>query len=135
VVDFLTYVFTTYGACEILLSDNGGEFIAQKVLDLLAEWHVKPRNGKPYKPTDQGCIERRNQTAKRRCKKALLQLSQDIAFQTVESMSKLLRLVLNTLNHEKSNATGFPPNELFLGKTDYAFFLSKSGFQAYRLTW
>lgn len=52
----------------------------------------------------------------------MVELGQDLVFQTVESLEKILQKVLNVINHEQSAATGFPPFELFHGKTDNMFF-------------
>jgi len=63
VASFLFHVFTQFGPPTILQSDNGKEFVAQIIHDLVALWpETRIINGRPRHPQSQGLIERGNAT-------------------------------------------------------------------------
>ena len=64
VAAFLYYnVFTIFGPPTILHSDNGKEFVAKLIKQLVALWPgLKIINGRPRYPQSQGLIERGNAT-------------------------------------------------------------------------
>ncbi|XP_060873949.1 KRAB-A domain-containing protein 2-like [Metopolophium dirhodum] len=59
----LIYIFTTFGAPEILQSDNGRDFFTNKVIiELCSMWEeLKIVRGKPRYSQSQGSVERANQ--------------------------------------------------------------------------
>jgi len=62
----LTHLFSEIGWPLIMHHDNGGEFIAQVVRDILKQQpFVCTVTGRPRKPSDQGSIERLNQDVKK----------------------------------------------------------------------
>lgn len=58
----LNWVMSTFGAPQILQSDNGKEFRNEIVETLAASEHVKVTHGRPRHPSTQGAVERMNQT-------------------------------------------------------------------------
>lgn len=57
----LSKIFFAWGAPAILQSDNGREFVAQVVIDLVSRWpHCKIVHGRPRHPQSQGSVERSN---------------------------------------------------------------------------
>jgi transposase InsO family protein len=58
---FLYDIFTVFGAPIILQSDNGKEFTADIIAELLTLWpEVHIINGRPRHPQSQGLVERAN---------------------------------------------------------------------------
>jgi len=63
VASFLFQIFTQFGPPTILQSDNGKEFVAQIIRDLVGLWpETRIINGRPRYPQSQGLIERGNAT-------------------------------------------------------------------------
>jgi hypothetical protein len=62
--DCLLELFTTFGAPDILQSDNGSEFRNEIVDALCAEFGIDRVYGRPYYPQSNGGVERVNRTAK-----------------------------------------------------------------------
>lgn len=61
VAEELLKIFFTVGAPKILQSDNGREFVAQVIRDIVALWpHCKIVHGRPRHPQTQGSVERAN---------------------------------------------------------------------------
>ena len=53
----IKHFFTFYGFPEILQSDNGKEFVNQKVENYLSKNNIKFIHGRPYYPQSQGSVE------------------------------------------------------------------------------
>lgn len=67
---FLFETFTVFGAPQILHSDNGKEFVADVIHELLKLWKgIKVINGRPRHPQSQGCVERGNKVLQERLAK------------------------------------------------------------------
>jgi transposase InsO family protein len=67
---FLFEIFTTFGAPLILHSDNGKEFVANIIHELLKLWTgINVVNGRPRHPQSQGCVERGNKILQERLSK------------------------------------------------------------------
>ena len=65
VAAFLFSVFTVFGPPFILQSDNGREFTAQIIYELLSLWKdIHIINGRPRHPQSQGSVENANKTLK-----------------------------------------------------------------------
>ena len=61
VASFLFEIFMTFGAPRILHSDNGKEFAAQIIKDLIALYpKIVIINGRPRHPQSQGLVEKGN---------------------------------------------------------------------------
>jgi transposase InsO family protein len=61
VAGFLLSIFTQFGAPTILQSDNGKEFVASIIKEIVALWpSTKIINGRPRHPQSQGLIEKGN---------------------------------------------------------------------------
>ncbi|CAG8447880.1 15072_t:CDS:1, partial [Cetraspora pellucida] len=65
VAAFLFSVFTVFGPPYILQSDDGREFTAQIIYELLSLWkEIYIINGWPHYPQSQGSVENSNKTLK-----------------------------------------------------------------------
>jgi transposase InsO family protein len=53
-------IFMKTGPPTVLQTDNGTEFIDQACQELFRSLNIQYRNGMPYKPSSQGCVERYN---------------------------------------------------------------------------
>lgn len=61
VADELLKIFFCFGAPSILQSDNGREFVAEVIRELVSLWpHCKIVHGRPRHPQTQGSVERAN---------------------------------------------------------------------------
>ena len=60
----LRSIFTEYGPCTSLLSDNGREFNNQDLRSLLQSMGVHLQHSTPYRPQSNGIVERLNQKVK-----------------------------------------------------------------------
>jgi len=58
----LDNLFDNFGICDILQSDNGGEFTADRVNEYLQHLNIKFVHGKPRTPREQGKVEKFNGT-------------------------------------------------------------------------
>lgn len=112
VTGFLKDLFNKVGVPERYLCDNGGEFIANIVKDMMTKLKVKGSNGMPYKPSTQGVIERAHQPLKQRLGFAILQDYEDIMPDNEDEANKLLSDVVNAKNCEMHYTTGFKPIEV-----------------------
>jgi len=67
---YLFEIFTTFGSPMILHSDNGKEFVADVIHELLKLWPgIKVVNGRPRHPQSQGSVERGNKILQERLAK------------------------------------------------------------------
>jgi transposase InsO family protein len=67
---YLFEIFTTFGPPLILHSDNGKEFVADVIFELLKLWpEIKVVNGRPRHPQSQGCVECGNKILEERLAK------------------------------------------------------------------
>ena len=102
-------IFTEVGPPVILQSDNGKEFTATVIINLMSLWpNVKIINGRPRHPQSQGSVERGNGILERKLS-ALME--QDSSIEWVIA----LRLVLWGMNNSICQVTGKTPYELVYG--------------------
>jgi transposase InsO family protein len=73
---FLNEMFENGCQPNFLLSDNGGEFIADDLEELLQIWGVVSKHGLPYHPETQGAVERTHRSLKHGLRAALMQVKQ-----------------------------------------------------------
>jgi hypothetical protein len=67
VARYLFEIFTIFGSPLILHSDNGKEFVADVISELLELWpDIKVIHGRPRHPQSQGCVERGNKILQER---------------------------------------------------------------------
>lgn len=106
-------VFRQFGAPEILQTDNGLEFTGGSVSDLLEKWDVKHVCGQPKKPRVQGAVERLNHTLKSRIERMVAEGTElgESEFQ------RILGVVAHHYNWDRTRTTGFPPAELYFGRS------------------
>ena len=124
VVEFLEKVYETYGSPERILSDNGGEFIADIVETLHNRHQVKISHGMPYRPQTQGkhayrhlnlflgVVERANQTIKKRLIRAIQNDQWKDAPKNLKVFRNLLGIILDDYNHTKHKSTNEIPFEV-----------------------
>ena len=103
----LRKMFCRYGAPEILVTDNGPQFISKKFKDLMNEFNINHRRVTPYHPIANGEVERFNRSLKK-------------CIQTAISEGMDWRVVLQNflLNYRTTahSTTGVSPSELFFGR-------------------
>src|SRR5204863_4160561 len=93
-------IFTEVGSPAILQSDNGREFTAEVILNLMSLWpSVKIINGRPRHPQSQGSVERGNGILARKLG-ALMEQNQSTEWVIA------LRLTLWAMNNSVCRATG-----------------------------
>jgi hypothetical protein len=98
------------GPPTILQSDNGKEFTATIILNLMSLWpNVKIINGRPRHPQSQGSVERGNGILARKLG-ALMEQNDSIEWVIA------LRLTLWGMNNSICRATGKTPYELVYGQ-------------------
>ncbi|CAG8636217.1 12379_t:CDS:2, partial [Rhizophagus irregularis] len=103
-------IFTEIGPPTILQSDNGKEFTAEVILNLMSLWpSVKIINGRPRHPQSQGSVERGNGILTRKLG-ALMEQNQSIEWVIA------LKLTLWGMNNSVCRATGKTPYELVYGQ-------------------
>jgi hypothetical protein len=63
----LNYILGIIGCSKVFHTDNGTEFIAKEVIEMLKRINpnIAPVTGRPRKPSDQGSVERQNQWVKK----------------------------------------------------------------------
>ena len=104
-IDVLSSLFTRYGLCEIIVSDNGIQFTATEFAEFCARNGIKRITNPPGHPKSNDQAERYVDTVKSALKKGLIQ---------GESISNILLKFLfcyRTTSHTTANST---PAELFL---------------------
>ncbi|CAG8575690.1 497_t:CDS:2 [Cetraspora pellucida] len=107
---FLFSVFTVFGPPCILQSDNGHEFTAQVIYELVSLWKgVHIINGRPRHPQSQGLVENANKTLKN----ALSTWMED---NQQRDWSVSLLIVTYAMNIRHSRPTKYTPYELVFGQ-------------------
>ena len=127
VVQFLEKVYDTYGSPDRILSDNGGEFIADIVQTLHNRHKVKVSHGMPYRPQTQGkhayryrnlfpgVVERANQTIKKRLIRAIQNEQWKDAPKNLKVFRQLLGIIVDDYNHTRHSSTNEIPLEVSPG--------------------
>jgi hypothetical protein len=60
ILQFVQRLFSQFGYCKVLQTDNGSEFVNETLQKYLEEKKIKFVHGKPYHPQSQGKVERGN---------------------------------------------------------------------------
>ncbi len=110
-VEVLRTLFSSYGLPEVLVSDNGPQFIAAEFKSFLEENAVKHSLSPPYHPASNGAAERSVQIVKNALKKHFMAVRQE---HEDPSITKKLANFLLTYRATPHSVTGVPPAELFL---------------------
>jgi len=107
-VDVLRELFSRYGLCREIVSDNGPQFISQVFQDFVSSNGVKHTLTPPYHPASNGSAERAVQTLKNALKRHALEKQPGVSTQ-----QKLCSFLLSyrTTPH---TVTGVSPAELFM---------------------
>ena len=102
----LVEIFASYGVPEEIVHDNGGNFTAQLMEEVLGTMGIQQIRTSPYHPEANGAIERMHGTLKKALKKAGSKAS---------TWDRWLPYVLYTLRTTVHDATGFSPFHLLFG--------------------
>ena len=106
-------VFTRYGVCKKLHSDQGREFDAALTHEVCQLWNVKKTRTSPFAPWSNGLVERSNRSIK-----DMLRLACNVTFRTDwDERLHFIRMTLNTSTH---STTGVSPYELWFARCDKA---------------
>jgi transposase InsO family protein len=113
VIRFLQEIMDTEGTfCEILQSDNGGEFIGNDLRAFLKGKCIAI-HGRPFHPQSQATIERFNGTIKtivtKYCK------SRNVTVFSIEELQPVLKICLDIYMRQIHSSTNFRPYELHYG--------------------
>jgi len=115
-------IYTRDRQPEILLTDNGGEFILKIMVALHIKRGIELRHGSPYKPSTQGAIESRNHTLKWILRNLLADCNQNKHSIKFLQFSDLLNRANVAMDHELHCTIKDFPLEVFSGKTDNAYY-------------
>lgn len=108
VVDFLHLVYSIIGPPKILQSDNGKEFINEKLIELNSHWNVQHVHSAPYHPQTNGVVERSNGVLKNVIKK--WQISNPD-----KDWKPYLRFIVHQVNCIQHETLGISPYEYTFG--------------------
>ena len=103
----LVEIFASYGVPEEIVHNNGGNFTAQLMEEVLGTMGIQQIRTSPYHPEANGAIERMHGTLKKALKKAGSKAS---------TWDRWLPYVLYTLRTTVHDATGFSPFHLLFGR-------------------
>ena len=106
-------VFTRYGLCCRLHSDQGMEFESSLTHELCRLWGVKKTRTSPFAPWSNGMVERSNQTIKSILKTAC----EDMYRIDWDKKLPYIRMALNNTTHATTGAT---PHELWFSRCEKA---------------
>nr|XP_055071051.1 uncharacterized protein K02A2.6-like [Misgurnus anguillicaudatus] len=105
-IDVLRNLFSHYGLPEVLVSDNGPQFVSQELANFLKANHVKHIRSAPYHPATNGQAERFVQSLKQALK----------ASKGSSTLQKRLETFLLTYRNTPHPTTKESPSLLFLGR-------------------
>jgi len=105
IIQCLRRIFSTFGLPEVLVTNNGPNFVSKEFDAFLGRNGVKHKTSAPYHPATNGLVERAVQTFKRGIKKMTVGSIQD-------KISRFLFAYRNT----PQCTTGVTPAELLLGQ-------------------
>ena len=103
----LVEIFASYGVPEEIVHDNGGNFTAQLMKEVLGVMGIQQIRTSPYHPEANGAIERMHGTLKKALKKAGSKAT------TWDQWLPYVLYVMRTTEHE---ATGHSPFRLLFGR-------------------
>ena len=106
-------IFTRYGICEHLHSDQGAEFNSHLMKEVCKLWQIKKTRTSPYAPWSNGMVERSNKSIKRMLKQHATEVWGD----TWVSKLPIVRMALNNTKH---STTGYTPHKLFFSRCEDA---------------
>ena len=105
----LLSVFSRYGLCTTLRSDNGSHFANHIVNDLLKLLNVEHRCGIPYRPQIQGIVERLNQEIMRHLRAIIFDC------RVINQWSMYLPFIQRIINNTYHSVIGTRPTRLLFG--------------------
>ena len=108
---FIEEMLDKYGTADTILADNGGEFTAKIVAQLLASRGIEKLHGRAFHPQTQGFIEKSHQVSFKGYKTAIMQAGRFKEL-TLDEADKVLEDVRDTYNHSKHSVTGIRPYEV-----------------------
>ena len=109
IIEFLTDVFSRHGIPEILITDNGPQFVSSQTKGFLDIYNIYIHPATTYHPETNGKVENRN----KEIGKYLRLLSQE-----EKDWDELLHAALWALRTAKNEKTGFSSFELLYGRRD-----------------
>ena len=98
VITRLKAMFITFGVPDVLVSDNGSQYVSQEFRDFARDWGFSLKTTNPYKPQENGMAER--------------------AVRTAKELLKLDDPEVGLLNYRATphSATGVPPAVALMGR-------------------
>ena len=108
IVSKLRKLFSRYGTPEVLVTDNGPQFISTEMKSLLKEFNIHHHKVTPYHPAAYGEVERFNRTIKK-CIQAAIAEHKDWR-------KELDRFLMNYRNTPHPG-TGFSPSQLMFHRS------------------
>ena len=105
-IDALRDIFARFGLPELLVSDNGPQFVSKEFQEWLARHGIQHIRSSPYHPQSNGAAERCVQTFKNALK----------AMKGETDMKAKLATFLFKYRNTPHTTTGLTPSELFLGR-------------------
>jgi hypothetical protein len=114
VMDLFSWIVQTFNCKPLLLqSDNGGEFVGNRLKHLLTVMSVDILHGRSYHPQSQATIERFNRTFKSSL--LLFLLENDILLENIDEVNKAIQILLDRYNRRVHSSTKCRPYELHFG--------------------
>ena len=104
----LRFLFATHGRPEVIVSDNGPQFVAQEMKVFLKSNGIRHCLSSPYHPVSKGEVER----AVRTFKESLKTIKDELG----TLADKLARFLLSYRTTPHHTATGCTPAELLMGR-------------------
>lgn len=114
VAEALSDLFNTHDVPKELHADNGGEFVADLMKELLALLNIKEIHGAPYTPNVQGEVERFNQTLEREIAKALTD-------KAVKNWVHSFQAIVHSYNMTFHSSIKLTPFEGFTGRKPHVY--------------
>ena len=109
VAEALISIFSKYGICKILHSDNGGSFTSEMMEEVCRLLNVKQSFSPAYRPAANGLVEKMNGTLKQMLRKMCIERPKD--------WDRYLDPVLFAYREVPNSSTEFSPFELLYGRT------------------
>jgi len=109
------HVFAYFGMPRKIIADNGPPFNAVIWTDFIALMGVRGRHTTPYRPEENGLVERCNRTIK----SILASVTQANKVNTPEGVMKFLPTVMWTINSTENATIGVSPYEALFGSPPY----------------
>ena len=107
IIEFMDTVFTRFGYCDAIRTDNGPQFIAESFQNYLNEHDIKWVSTTPLWPQGNGEVER--------CNRTLLKVLR-IAYENNQNLGRELRKFLLAYRSTPHSSTGVAPFTLLCGR-------------------